>query len=260
MPDQINVATIPEQLANATSLFEMWQLTGLAQTAVAQRTEEVGTSVDEVKAAVTDSGKNAVTAINGVKDATGELKTAVTDGGKNAVTAINGVKDATGELKAAVTDGGKSALTAINGVKDATGELKTAVTDGGKNAVTAINGVKDATGELKMSIDSIQTAVASGAERIAGAIYELTSELRNLCPVLDKGGPDRAAGSVFRQDEFFRISASENADDAMRAHLDQLEKTVDEAIRREKLAAFLEHIQRWEDLGSSPNPPRRRRK
>ena len=248
MPDQIDVATLPEQLANATSMFEMWQLTGLAQTAVAQRTEEVGSP------SMRPGGRNGQrprAAIDGVKEAANQPTA-----GQNAVTRR------LSRTPPAAQSGrdGQNALTAINGVKDATGELKTAVTDGGKNAVTAINDVKDATGELKMSIDSIQTAVASGAERIAGAIYELTSELRNLCPVLDKGGPDRAAGSVFRQDEFFRISASENADDTMRAHLDQLEKTVDEAIRREKLAAFLEHIQRWEDLGSSPNPQRRRRK
>jgi hypothetical protein len=207
---QNDVATLQAEFAHATSMFEMSELTGLAHTAVAQRTEE--------------------------------LTRAVTAGGAKAATAIDNVKQATDGLK-----------TSVDTVKDA-------VTAGGDKAAAAIDNVKQATDGLKASVDTVKDAVKDGAERIAGAIYELTSELRNLCPVLDKGGRDGAAGSVFRQDEFFRISASENADDAMRAHLDQLEKTVDEAIRREKLAAFLEHIQRWEDLGSSPNPQRRRRR
>jgi cob(I)alamin adenosyltransferase len=239
---QNDVATLQAEFSHATSMFEMWELNGLAQTAVAQRTEELAK-------AVTAGGDKAAAAIDNVKQATDGLKTsvdtvkdAVTSGGDKAAAAIDNVKQATDGLKASVDT------------------VKDAVTSGGDKAAAAIDNVKQATDGLKASVDTVKDAVKDGAERIAGAIYELTSELRNLCPVLDKGGIDRGAGSAFRQDEYFRISASENADEVMRAHLEQLEKTVDEAIRREKLAAFLEHIQRWEDLGSSPNQQRRRRK
>jgi ABC-type transporter Mla subunit MlaD len=246
MPATIDVATLPEELKKARSVFEMWELTGLAQTAVAQNTQEVKTSVDNVRTAVTDGGQHAVAAIDGVKQATGDLKTsvdnvrtAVTDGGQHAVAAIDGVKQATGDLKMSVDN------------------VRTAVTDGGQHAVAAIDGVKQATGDLKMSVDNVKTAVTDGAERISGAIYELTLELRNLRPILERAPPDAAEATVTRQYEFFKITALEDTTDTTRAHLDQLEKTVAEAIRSEKLAAFLEHTRRWEDLGSSPKTQRR---
>jgi autotransporter translocation and assembly factor TamB len=185
MPAAVDVTTLPDELKKATSVFEMWELTGLAQTAVAQSTEEVKASVNDVKEAVTT---------------------------------------------------------------------------GGQSAVTAIDGVKQATNDLKTSVDDVKTAVTDGAHRISRAIDELTFELRRLHPMFERAQLDPAAASVSREYEFFKITALEDATDATRVHLDQLEKTVAEAIRREKLAAFLEHIQHWEDLGSSPNPQRRRRK
>ena len=48
---QNDVATLQEEFPHATSMFEMWELNGLAQTAVAQRTEELAK-------AVTTAGQN----------------------------------------------------------------------------------------------------------------------------------------------------------------------------------------------------------
>ena len=217
MPAAVDVTTLPDELKKATSVFEMWELTGLAQTAVARSTEEVKASVNDVKEAVTTGGQSAVTAINGVKQATDDLKMSVDS-------------------------------------------VKEAVSTGGQNAVTAIDGVKQATNDLKTSVDDVKTAVTDGAHRISRAIDELTFELRRLHPMFERAQLDVAAASVSREYEFFKITALEDATDATRAHLDQLEKTVDEAIRSEKLAAFLEHVRRWEDLSSSPNQKRRRAK
>ena len=173
MPAAVDVTSLPDELKKATSVFEMWELTGLAQTAVAERTEKVKASVDDVKQAVTTGGQGAVTAIDGVK-----------------------------------------------------------------------------------------TAVTDGAQRIARAIDELTIELKRLSPMFERAqfeaAAAAAAASVSREYEYFKISALEDATEATRAHLDQLEKTVSDAIRRERLAAFLEHIQRWEDPG--PTTPQRRQK
>jgi hypothetical protein len=203
MPAAIDVATLPEELKNATSLFEMWQLTGLAQTAAAQSAGDLKASVDNVNEAVTTGGKNVAAAINDVKAATGDLKTSV------------------------------------DNVKDA-------VATGGERSEAAIRDVRDATRELTLSVGEVRAAISHGAERVAGAIYEVTCELRKPRP----DGP---------RYEFLRIIAPEDADELARMHLDQLEKAVDAAIRAEKLAAFLEHMRRWEDLGPSPNPKRRPR-
>jgi hypothetical protein len=217
MPAAIDVATLPEELKNATSLFEMWQLTGLAQTAAAQNAGDLKGSVDNVSDAVTTGGKNAAAAINDVKEATVDLKTSVDN-------------------------------------------IKDAVTTGGHRSEAAIHDVRDATRELTLSVREVRTAISDGAERVAGAIYDLISELQQRGLIGNKGQPTGgAAVSVFREYEFFKVSASEGADDAMREHLGQLEKVVDEAIRAEKLATFLEHMRRWEDLGPSRTSKRPRR-
>ncbi len=171
MPAAVDVTTLPDELKKATSVFEMWELTGLAQTAVAERTEKVNASVDDVKDAVTAGGQSAVNAI-----------------------------------------------------------------------------------------DDVMTAVFDGPHRIARAIDELTIELKRLSPMFERAQFEAAAAaeaaSVSREYEYFKITALEDATEATRRHFDQLEKKVAEAIKSEKLAAFLEHIQRWEDPGSSNPRPR----
>lgn len=219
---QNDVATLQEEFPHATSMFEMWELNGLAQTAVAQRTEELAK-------AVTTAGQNVAAAVD-------DHKAAITTAGQNVVAAV-------GDHKAAMTTAGQNVVAAV-------GDHQAAMTSASQQMGTAIHDVRDEINNLTMSVGELRTAVSDGAERIAGAIYDLISE----------GASHGAAEPITRQYEFFTISASKNADDTRRAHLEQLEKTVDEAIRREKLAAFLEHIQRWEDLGSSPNLQRRRRK
>ena len=51
MPVATDVATLPDELANATTIFELWELTARAQAAAAQSTGDLKTSVDDVKAA-----------------------------------------------------------------------------------------------------------------------------------------------------------------------------------------------------------------
>lgn len=48
----IDVSTFAKQLANATNIFEMLQLTGLAQTALAQRTENVARAIYDAQCAI----------------------------------------------------------------------------------------------------------------------------------------------------------------------------------------------------------------
>jgi uncharacterized protein YoxC len=249
MPE-IDVATLPEEFANATSAFEMWELTGLAQTAVAQRTDELKTSVDKVETAVADGGQKAVAAINGVKDATGDLKasvenvkTAVTEGGKNAVTSIDGVSQATYHLRGSVE------------------EVKTAVRSGSDRVATEIQHVHAAGDRLTYE-----------AARIADHLRQLVDEFRHhkewahanfsgisemLRPIAERSRLDEATAPATPPREYLEIIAPEGAKEATREHLNQLRKTVDAAIRGEKLAEFLEHIRRWEDPGSSRAPHKR---
>ena len=239
MPVATDVATLPDELANATTIFELWELTARAQAAAAQSTGDLKTSVDDVKAAITTAGQNAVAA-------TGDLKAAVTTAGQNAVAA-------TGDLRAAVTTAGQNAVAA-------TGDLKAAVTTGSQQVGIAIHDVRDEAKNLTTSVGELRTVVSHGAERVAGAIYDLISELQQRGLIGKReptaGAPEPGA----REYEFFKIIALEKANDPTRAHLGQLGQTVDEAIRSEKLAAFLEHVRRWEDLSSSPNQKRRRAK
>ena len=218
MPVATDVATLPDELANATTIFELWELTARAQAAAAQSTGDLKTSVDDVKAAITTAGQNAVAA-------TGDLRAAVTTAGQNAVAA--------------------------------TGDLKAAVTTGSQQVGIAIHDVRDEAKNLTTSVGELRTAVSHGAERVAGAIYDLISELQQRGLIGKReptaGAPEPGA----REYEFFKIIALEKANDPTRAHLGQLGQTVDEAIRSEKLAAFLEHTRRWEDLGSSPKTQRR---
>jgi hypothetical protein len=200
MPVATDVATLPDELANATTIFELWELTARAQTAAAQSAGDLNTSV-------------------------GDVQTAVTTGSGKMETAVHDVRDA---------------------LTKSVGDVQTAVTTGSGKMETAVHNVRDATRELTLSVREVRTAVSDGAERLAGAIYELTCELRKPRP----DGPGY---------EFLRIIAPEDADEVARMHLDQLEKAVDAAIRAEKLAAFLEHMRRWEDLGPAPNPKRRSR-
>jgi hypothetical protein len=178
-------------------------LTARAQAAAAQSTGDLKTSVDDVKAAITTAGQNAVAA---------------------------------------------------------TGDLKAAVTTGSQQVGIAIHDVRDEAKNLTTSVGELRTAVSHGAERVAGAIYDLISELQQRGLIGKReptaGAPEPGA----REYEFFKIIALEKANDPTRAHLGQLGQTVDEAIRSEKLAAFLEHVRRWEDLSSSPNQKRRRAK
>jgi hypothetical protein len=203
MPVATDVATLPDELANATTIFELWELTARAQAAAAQSTGDLKTSVDDVKAAITTAGQNAVAA---------------------------------------------------------TGDLKAAVTTGSQQVGIAIHDVRDEAKNLTTSVGELRTAVSHGAERVAGAIYDLISELQQRGLIGKReptaGAPEPGA----REYEFFKIIALEKANDPTRAHLGQLGQTVDEAIRSEKLAAFLEHVRRWEDLSSSPNQKRRRAK
>ena len=203
MPVATDVATLPDELANATTIFELWELTARAQAAAAQSTGDLKTSVDDVKAAITTAGQNAVAA---------------------------------------------------------TGDLKAAVTTGSQQVGIAIHDVRDEAKNLTTSVGELRTAVSHGAERVAGAIYDLISELQQRGLIGKReptaGPPEPGA----REYEFFKIIALEKANDPTRAHLGQLGQTVDEAIRSEKLAAFLEHVRRWEDLSSSPNQKRRRAK
>jgi hypothetical protein len=48
----IDVSTFAEQLANATNIFEMFRLTALAQTAVAQRTSDLAKGIQDLQCAV----------------------------------------------------------------------------------------------------------------------------------------------------------------------------------------------------------------
>jgi hypothetical protein len=257
MPVATDVATLPDELANATTIFELWELTARAQAAAAQSTGDLKTSVDDVKAAITTAGQNAVAATDDLKAAvttagqnavaaTGDLRAAVTTAGQNAVAA-------TGDLRAAVTTAGQNAVAA-------TGDLKAAVTTGSQQVGIAIHDVRDEAKNLTTSVGELRTAVSHGAERVAGAIYDLISELQQRGLIGKReptaGAPEPGA----REYEFFKIIALEKANDPTRAHLGQLGQTVDEAIRSEKLAAFLEHVRRWEDLSSSPNQKRRRAK
>jgi hypothetical protein len=85
---EIDLSTLAGKLADTTSIFEMLELTGLAQTAVAQRT-------GDVKAAVTDGASCVAKAVH---DAQCAIEKAVSEGAGCVAKATCEVKDATDGL------------------------------------------------------------------------------------------------------------------------------------------------------------------
>ncbi len=142
-----------------------------------------------------------------------------------------------------------------------TGLAQTAVAERTEEVKASVNHVKDAVtagGQITLNaIDGLVTAVLDGSHRITRAIDELTIELKRLSPMFERAqfeaATAAAAASVSREYEYFKITALEDATEATRAHLDQLEKTVSDAIRRKGWRLFLNTFNAGKILGLRPH-------
>jgi hypothetical protein len=203
---QIDLAALTSQIENATNVFEMAELNGLAQAALAERIVDLRSSIEKVQSAVCDGASTVGAAVTGGASTVG----------------------------AAVTGGADCVANALKDVRCAIDALTCEI---GK--LQPVSHIAEHLSELLVEVRNVKDCVHSDLLRMCDAI----------CPLSER------VQVVACRSEQFRIVALENANEVTRAHLEHLERMVDEAMRSDRLGDFLEHTQRWAD----PPPPTRKK-